>query len=166
MNDALYSVIYAEIAVALTSTFQATITLFLQYARYSPLRIAMSSPSENTDCFVSALHYQVIQDSFLAEVENEERQEEIRRKVEMQDERDEEIKMMAKKTVTKVLGKLKGTQWDPLPGPEIEYSDLRKLLDKGVVRYARYGDYGKHVEGENEYVEERITLVSLSVVGA
>ena len=70
----------------------------------------------------------------------------------MQEERDEEIKMMAKKAVTKVLGKLKGTQWDPLPGPDIDYSDLRKLLDKGVVRFARYGDYGRHVEGECQRV--------------
>lgn len=74
-------------------------------------------------------------------------EQDLERQVLAQVEREADLSAQFRKQGLALTGRLKGTPHQPLPGADMDYSDLLALLQQGRVQYAEYGDYGRHVAG-------------------
>ncbi|GJP46786.1 hypothetical protein CLOM_g6029, partial [Closterium sp. NIES-68] len=72
--------------------------------------------------------------------------EEVVRQLRIQAERDEVARIGWKRTAKKLLGRLRGSQWDPLPGADVDFADFWALLQMGRVKFVNYGDNGRLIE--------------------
>ncbi|CAI5515921.1 unnamed protein product [Closterium sp. Naga37s-1] len=81
------------------------------------------------------------------QVESFNQQEEVARQLRIQAERDEVARIGWKRAAKKLLGRLRGSQWDPLPGADVDFADFWALLQMGRVKFVNYGDNGRFVEG-------------------
>ncbi|CAI5484555.1 unnamed protein product [Closterium sp. Yama58-4] len=80
------------------------------------------------------------------QVESFNQQEEVARQLRIQAERDEVARLGWKRAAKKLLGRLRGSQWDPLPGADVDFADFWALLQMGRVKFVNYGDNGRFVE--------------------
>ncbi|CAI5491258.1 unnamed protein product [Closterium sp. Naga37s-1] len=80
------------------------------------------------------------------QVESFNQQEEVARQLRIQAERDEVARIGWKRAAKKLLGRLRGSQWDPLPGADVDFADFWALLQMGRVKFVNYGDNGRFVE--------------------
>ncbi|CAI7802066.1 unnamed protein product, partial [Closterium sp. NIES-53] len=80
------------------------------------------------------------------QLESFNQEEEVVRQLRIQAERDEVARIGWKRAVKKLLGRLRGSQWDPLPGADVDFADFWALLQMGRVKFVNYGDNGRFVE--------------------
>lgn len=84
-----------------------------------------------------------------AERERINKLEDFERKADMQLERQLVLASSWSRSLLKLQGKLKGTEWDPENSHKIDYSEFWRLLNSNNVQFMEYSNFGQTVSGKS-----------------
>ena len=94
-----------------------------------------------------------------AERERIKKLEDFERKADVQLERQLVLASSWSRSLLKLQGKLKGTEWDPQNSHKINYSEFWRLLNSNNIQFMEYSNFGQTVSGKYSTVISKLILL-------